>query len=269
MGGMNKKVAVLGYGYVGKVFERFFKTNFEVVLYDPPQGLNDLEAVNECELAVFCLPTISNKDGSCDLSIIEEMASKVTCPLVLIKSAVVPGTTDKLNNLYGDRFAVSPEYAGEGKYFTPMWKYPHPTDSTSHGFFVVGGPEPATSKITEYVLKVMGPDTKVHKMAAVEAEIVKYMENSWGATKVTFANEFYEICKAFGADYQKVREGWTADPRVERMHTMVLSDKRGFGGKCFPKDVAAILHASAQQGYKANLLQQVLHSNEEFINKNV
>jgi len=265
-----KKVGIVGYGYVGKVFERFFKTSFEVEIYDPayPEYSN-LSKINECELAVFCLPTISREDGSCDTSVVEKMAKEVSCPLVLIKSAVVPGTTDKLNAQYGLRFAVSPEYAGEGKYFTPFWKYPDPTDSTSHGFFVVGGPELATGRITEYILKVMGPDTKVHKMSAVEAEITKYIENSWGATKVTFANEFYEICKAYGADFQKVREGWTADPRVERMHTMVLSDKRGFGGKCFPKDVAAILHAAAQKGYKAELLRQVLHSNEEFIKKNV
>lgn len=264
-----KKVGIVGYGYVGQVFQRFFKENFEVVLYDAPKKIGKLKDINSCDLVVFCLPTISREDGSCDTSIVEEVAEKVTAPLVLIKSAVVPGTTDKLNEKHGNRFCVSPEYAGEGKYFTPFWKYPHPQDSTSHGFFVLGGPEPAAGSITEFVLKVMGPDTKVVKMTATEAEITKYMENSWGATKVTFANEFYEICKAFGADYQKVREGWVADPRVERMHTMVLSDRRGFGGKCFPKDVAAILHASAQKGYRAKLLQQVLHSNEEFIQKNV
>ena len=265
-----KRVGIVGYGYVGKVFERFFKTNFDVVIYDIAYPeYQDLEKINECDLAVFCLPTISNPDGSCDTSIVEKMAELVKTPLILIKSAIVPGTTDRINTKIGNRACVSPEYAGEGSYFTPFWKYPSPTDSTSHGFFILGGPEPAATAITEFVLKVMGPDTKVLKMSAVEAEITKYIENSWGATKVTFANEFYEICNAFGADFQKVREGWVADPRVERMHTMVLSDKRGFGGKCFPKDVAAILHASSVAGYRPKLLEQVLHSNEEFIQKNI
>lgn len=263
-----KKVGIVGYGYVGKVFERFFKEIFIVEIYDPSYpNCCDLDKINQCDMAVFCLPTIQNEDGSCDTSVIEKMAAQITTPLVLIKSAVVPGTTDKLNDLYGNRFCVSPEYAGESKYFMPFWKYPHPTDSTSHGFFVIGGPEPAATKITEYVLKVMGPDTITHKMSAVEAEIVKYMENSWGATKVTFANEYYEICKVFGADFQKVREGWCADGRVERMHTMVLSDKRGFGGKCFPKDIAAIVTESTKQGYEPTLLKQVIKSNEVFYKK--
>ena len=54
------------------------------------------------------------------------------------------------------------------------------------------------------------------------------MENTWGATKVIFANEWFDICKRFGASYNTVREGWVLDSRVERMHTTVFEDKRGF-----------------------------------------
>lgn len=267
-----KKVGVIGYGYLGKAFTRFFEDHYDVVWYDPfVEGSCTKEDINTCDLAVVCVPTNMREDGSCDLTAIESTFEWLRTPLVVIKSAVPPGTTERLNTQYRnwqDHICVSPEYMGESKYFTPFWKYPHPTDGKMHDFLVVGGPEPVTTKVVEYFLKVMGPAVKIIKMSAVEAEIVKYMENSWGATKVTFSNEFYEICKVFGADFQQVREGFLADGRVERMHTMVLGGSRGFGGKCFPKDVSAIIHASAAAGYTPELLKQVLHSNEVFVDKN-
>ena len=260
------KIAIVGYGYLGKAFARFF-SDFEVVVYDPAyKEYSDFDKVNTADLAVICVPTNMKEGGSADTSIVWDVASKITIPTV-IKSAVPPGTTDALNIKYGDLFVVSPEYMGESTYYTPP-KYPHPQDGKSHGFLVVGGPEPVATLVVDTFMRVMGPDTKVIKMDAIEAELVKYMENTWGATKVTFANEFYEICKAFKADYHKVREGWAMDGRVERMHTMVLPDKRGFGGKCFPKDLFAIIHASTKKNYHPKLLLQVLHSNEEFIAKN-
>ena len=93
---------------------------------------------------------------------------------------------------------------------------------------------------------------------------MKYMENSYLALKVTFVNEFYEICRTFGADWHAVREGWLLDPRVERSHTAVFINQRGFGGRCLPKDVNAIAAAAVAAGYTPGLLQEVLASNDRF-----
>lgn len=265
-----KKVAIIGFGYLGKAFERFFKDHNETIWYDPfVKGSATKEEINKCDMAVICVPTPMKEDGACDTSIVEDIASWLAVPLVCIKSAVRPGTTDTLNATYSPRYCVSPEYMGESKYFTPYWKYPHPQDGKMHDFFVIGGPEPAATHITDFFLKVLGPNAKVVKMSATEAEIVKYMENSWGATKVTFMNEYYEICKVFEADFQKVREGFLADSRVERMHTMVLADARGFGGKCFPKDVTAMTVAAKEKGYDPKLLRQVLTSNAYFVSSRI
>lgn len=263
---MSKKVGICGWGYVGKAFERYFKDNFEVMWYDPfIEGGATKEEINSCDLVIVCVPTNMREDGSCDTSIVEDVMSWLKAPLILIKSAVKPKTTDSFNR---DEICVSPEYVGEGKYFVPEWKYPHPTNIKSHDFLVIGGKEPARSKIVDFFLKVSGPTLRVVKMTALEAEIVKYTENAWGATKVTFANEIYEICKAFGADYQTVREGWVADSRVERMHTMVIEDKRGYKSKCFDKDIPALIHCATEQGYNPKLLKQVVISNEYFKTKN-
>lgn len=268
----NKRIAIIGYGVVGKGFERFFAGHYEVFVYDivprqPEFGIftHDKTLINECDMAVVCVPTNSKPDGSADMSAIEEVFSWLATPLIIIKSAVPPGTTDRLNRAKPEQLiCVSPEYMGEGKYFVPFWKYAHPTEAKYHDFMVIGGHEPHASKIVDIFSKVTGPACRIYKMAPIEAEIVKYMENSWGATKVTFANEYYEICKAFGADWQKVREGFLADGRVERMHTMVREEARGFGGKCFPKDIQAIVQASERAGYSADLLKEVIKSNARF-----
>jgi UDPglucose 6-dehydrogenase len=95
------------------------------------------------------------------------------------------------------------------------------------------------------------------------------MCNSWGAHKVTFANEWFEIANIFGVNYDELRELFVLDTRVEKIHTAVLKSKRGFGGKCFPKDVNAIVKATEKAGYSPELLKQVLKSNDEFIKKNI
>lgn len=275
---MKNAVAICGYGYVGKAYARFFQNYYDVLVYDPTQtGIEQgvkaryatQEEINEqAILAVVCVPTLEREDGSCDISIVEESIGWLDVPNILIKSAVEPLTTERLVAETGKSICVSPEYIGEGRYFIPYWKYPHPTDVKMHDFLIIGGTNEAMTPVVDIILRVSGVSLRVYKMRAVEAEVVKYMENSWGATKVTFANEFYEICQAFGADYHTVREGFVADPRVERMHTVVFPHSRGFGGKCFPKDVAAIVSASKAVGYTPKLLQQVLDSNKDFRAKN-
>lgn len=98
--------------------------------------------------------------------------------------------------------------------------------------------------------------------------MIKYMVNSFLATKVSFVNEFYEISQLYNTDWHKVREGWLLDERMGRSFSSVFTNNRGFGGKCLSKDVNAIVTASEDDGYSPNLLKQVLDSNRHFQDKN-
>ncbi len=100
--------------------------------------------------------------------------------------------------------------------------------------------------------------------SAREAEIIKYMENAHLAAKVSFVNEFRRICEAFGADWHTVREGWLLDPRVEPAHTAAFASAPGFGRKCLPKDLNAIIRAASDAGYSPLLLREILSSNARF-----
>lgn len=113
-----------------------------------------------------------------------------------------------------------------------------------------------------YMQKFMHADTKFYQTDLKTAELVKYMENSWLATKVTFCNEFYEIAKTLDVDYNELRELWLADKRINRSHTLVYPDKRGFSGKCLPKDISAIVKKLEEIGYEPKFIKKILEENE-------
>lgn len=264
-----KTVAIIGYGYVGEAMARFFKDHFDVLVYDPKIGTasNTKEQINaKADMAVVCVPTAMREDQSVDTSIVEETVEWLEVPLILIKSTIPPTTTKKLVEKTGKKIAFSPEYLGEGRYVTQWWKdagYPHPTDMKYHDFQIFGGERETTSGILEFFKVILGAGCKFVQTDSTTAEIVKYMENSWGGTKVIFCNTFAKIAEAFGSDYNEVRELFLLDGRVERMHTAVFKDSPGFGGKCFPKDINGIVKASLDAGYEPKLLKSILEINNE------
>lgn len=293
-----KTVAIVGHGVVGKAVERFFRDHFKVLVYDPrylsrfnlkaalARGQVEKhpnveiisstklrrarERVKGADLAVICVPTPMAADGSCDTSLVEEVCAWIETPLVLIKSTVAPGTTDRMNQEhFWRRYHFSPEYVGESRYFTPFWKgYADPTDMKKHDFHIVGGPR--AWDVLEFFKVVAGPTPRYHAVEdATEAELAKYMENAFFATKVAFCNDFAKICGSFGVEYDAVRELFLLDGRVERMHTAVFKDSPGFGGKCYPKDVSGILAAASKEGYVSDLLAGVLISNAVIRNEEV
>jgi UDPglucose 6-dehydrogenase len=128
----------------------------------------------------------------------------------------------------------------------------------------LGGDPSARRHFIDLLQPVLGPARTYFQCTAIEAEIIKYMENAYRATKVTFVTEFRRICETFGADWHTVRGGWLLDPRIEPAHTAAFASTPGFGGKCLPKDLAAIIRAAADAGYSPGLLSEVLHSNQRF-----
>ncbi len=258
-----KKVAVIGYGYVGKGVYDFFKDKFETIYYDPHvEGSASKEEINSCDLAVVSVPTPMGDDGSCDLTIIEDTLGWLSAPLILIKSTIPPTTTEKLSEKSGKKICFSPEYMGEGGYFVPYWKYADPKDMKKHSFQIIGGDKETASKILDFFVRVMGPEARFSITDSTTAELVKYMENAFIATKVTFANEFYNLAQAFGVEYKELRELWLLDERMGRMFSAVFPDARGFSGKCLPKDVNAIAKASEKAGYDPKFIKAVLESND-------
>lgn len=266
-----KKIAIVGHGYVGKAVRAFFEEKFEVVIHDPAQGLDNKEDAQGCDLAVICVPTPMCEDGSVDLSIIESTLGWLTTPVIILKSTVPPGTTKTLAEKYSleDRLVFTPEFIGERGYPVPFWEgVPHPTDMKQHQFHIFGGSQEAATKVMPFFQEISGPFTKYHQTDSTTAETVKYMENVWIATKVTFCNEFFEIAEKLKINYNELRELWLQDGRVGRSHTLVYPHRRGFDGKCIPKDTNGLYRALQAHGHESNFIKAVLDVNKTFTDKN-
>lgn len=267
---MKETIAIIGHGYVGQAIERYFEGKFQVVIYDPAKGFTDKEVINNAQLALVCVPTNQKSDGSVDLSVVEETFAWLQTSHIVLKSTVPPGTTNKLIKSYSleDRLLFSPEYIGEGGYPIPFWEdKPHPTDMKLHRHLIFGGSKAAQKAIIPFFERVSGPFTSYHTTDPTTAELTKYMENTWIATKVTFCNEFYDIAENYGVDWRELRELWLTDGRVGASHTVVYPHKRGYDGKCIPKDTNGLINASTEAGYRPRLLEAVQKVNESFKQK--
>ena len=255
---MSKSIAVIGQGFVGRAFKELVQSHYRVVTYDPVENEKYPKSlIDGCDLSVVCVPTPEKTDQACDTSIVEQAVSRLETPLVLIKSTVAPGTTDRLRKSTGKRICFSPEYICETTYYNPYWQR-----MIQVPFVVVGGIAEDAADVVSILEPVLGPTKKYHVCSALEAEVIKYMENCFFAAKVTFVNEFFNICRTFGVDWHRVREGFLLDGRINPMHTSVFKDSPGFGGRCLPKDLNAIIRACEDAGYVPDFLKEIRRSNE-------
>ena len=255
-----KKIGILGHGYVGQAMERLFAHGFEVAVYDIVKQ-PDWFQVADADMHVVCVPTPESPDGHADLSAVEAVVRRSHAPLVLIKSTVPPGTTLRLQHGTDQLLGFSPEYIGEGRAYVAPWLFPDPVDARPHSFAIVGSDDP--DPFLEVLQQVMATHAQLVGTDSVTAELCKYMENAFLATKVIFCNEWARIAEAYGVSYHQLRRLWTLDSRIGASHTRVFRDSPGYGGKCLPKDMAAITAALRAKGVKSPLLDAVRRTNAQ------
>ncbi len=257
------KVGVVGGGVVGGAMVKLCGP--DTVVFDPykPEHAGNKGKIDTCDVVFICVPTPMGPDGHCDTTIVEEAVAWVKAPLLIIRSTVAPGTTDRLRQKYNKRIVFQPEYLGEtvGHVFGNM---------AEREFIVLGGTPEDVSRAADFYKHYYNSCARFYFGDALTAEVCKYMENAFYAVKVTFVNEFYDVAKAHGVDFNQLRELWLADPRISRDHTFVYPDRRGFSGKCLPKDCNALVHACRQKGYEPEFMAACLKINEKFqaLNKN-
>lgn len=251
------KVGVIGGGVVGSATQKLCGN--DTVIYDPykPEFAGNKEKINQCDVAFVGVPTPMSDHGSCNTSIVEEAVAWCEAPLIIIRSTVAPGTTDRLIAKYRKNIVFQPEYLGE----TVRHVF---GDMAERDFVVLGGTTEATSRAADIYKHFYNAYVRYYFCDAVTAEVAKYMENAFYAVKVTFVNEFAEIARVHGVDFNVLREIWLADPRISRDHTFVYPDARGFSGKCLPKDCNAIVKSTRDKGYEPKLMAATLKINDEF-----
>ena len=252
------KIGIVGYGHVGEAMHELFK---DAIIYDKFKNFGTREEINGCDTVFVCVPTPQAKDGLCDTSIVEEVLEWVDVPLIILRSTVYVGFTDKMMQKYKKEIVFQPEYYGE--------TVAHPfADLNDRSWLSFGGTTKGINLAIRTYQTVVNSNVKIYQADAKSVEFAKYMENAFLAAKVIFCNEMYDIACALGADYNLAREVWIADPRIGSSHTFVYQDNRGYGGSCLPKDISAIVSQAKEFHVDTTLLNGVIAKNAKYKKNN-
>ena len=262
-----KKIGIIGRGFVGSAVEFGFsaQTGCDAIVkvYDknPKLSQNTLEeTLNESDFVFLSVPTPSNSDGSINLEVLEQALFDINkinnrSNIILIRSTIVPGTTrdfqDSFSNL---NLVFNPEFLTERSA-----KY----DFINQSRFILGGKIKDTSKVADLFRWRFGETTSIIETNFETAELIKYMNNCFFATKVSFLNEMKLMSDKIGADWVTAVEGFVRDGRIGHSHLSVPGPdgKLGFGGSCFPKDIQAIINFAKKLDIELHTLQGAWDTN--------
>jgi UDPglucose 6-dehydrogenase len=274
-----KSIGVIGVGFVGNAVYQGMRHIFDVWSYDKKWGVRNNDdkifigtdpsysqqiahVVEKTDGPIFvCVPTPMNPDGSCNLSMIESVVTEIDQAtsdhrVVIIKSTILPGTTDRLNSMCKNiSVCFSPEFLTERSAVD---------DFKNQKFIIVGGPKCA-AKVSKHMFQRAYPNVPCYITTAKIAEMVKYVRNCYLAVRVSFANEVYRVCEATGVDYDEFCEMIWRDEKMGTSHWSVPGHdgKFGFGGSCFPKDLNAFVTLAAEQGITCHTMKGAWETNLE------
>lgn len=255
------KVAIIGYGFVGKALQNGIKTSVEVLLVDPKLNTdtNDLKTFKP-DTVFICVPTPMNDDGSQDTSILENVIDELNflheSVLIVLKSTVIPSCISEVeikipNIVYNPEF-LRENFANE--------------DFINSDLIIFGGNDCAIKKLANFYREYTKCiNTNYQFTDLISASLIKYSINSFLSTKVIFFNELFKVFSNSGT-----KENWENfikiiknDKRIGNSHMQVPGSdgKLGFGGACFPKDTQALLKYSKDVDEPLKLLEKCISVN--------
>jgi UDPglucose 6-dehydrogenase len=259
----NIKIGIIGVGMVGGAIKNYFsKEGAEMFFYDVGRNFGSMEDVNKADVIFICVPTPFDKGkNDFDVSYVESACSGIEGEkIIVIKSTVLPGTTEKLQKKYpGHKFLFNPEFLSEAT---------ADQDMQNPDRQIVGYTE-RSKDCADFVLNIL-PEAQYKKiMPAAEAEMVKYFNNTFNAVKVAFANQMYDLCQALNINYDNVMESAARSKFIKTKDHLNVWHKefRGYGGKCLPKDIKALIRIADSAGVDLKLHKAAEKVNKELMEK--
>jgi nucleotide sugar dehydrogenase len=261
------KVGIIGKGFVGSAVQFGFSPNTgcdaEVRVYDkdPNKSLNTLEeVVNESDFLFLSVPTPSNEDGTINLDIVDEALSNINevskrDNVILLRSTMVPGSTNKFQEKYPRlNLVFNPEFLTERS---------ANFDFINQSRYVLGGEKLNIERVAKLYKWRFGQSISIIETNSQTAELIKYMNNCFFATKVSFMNEMKLVADKCNVDWNVAVEGFIRDGRIGHSHLDVPGHdgRMGFGGSCFPKDIQAMINLGESLGLKLETLSGAWETN--------
>jgi UDPglucose 6-dehydrogenase len=267
------KIGIIGCGFVGSAVAAGFTLKADIKIYDKyKEGFDSLSDVCKQDILFLCLPTPMRKsDNLPEMSyILETLAAmhhetsqvkSLISKIIVIKSTVLPGTNRLLQAMYpGFSFVSNPEF---------LTARSARLDFINASRIVLGGiDEKALNKVGE-LYRQISLHAPIYQCSWETAELVKYMANCFFALKISYLNEIYKISQRIGCNYNFLKQIWLADGRIGNSHHEVPGHDGdfGFGGTCFPKDIAAFTEYAKILNMPIETLNAARKVNEEVRSK--
>ena len=246
------KITIAGYGFVGKAYEAVFNHKNEISIADPLiNGKTVSDFAEETEAVICCVSTPARHHGPCEMSNVYEVVSqtKPTTP-ILIKSTISIEGWEMLKESFPTHdITFSPEFLRAASAEKDLW---------NSSLMLMGGSNPKfwhdlfSKTILDLNIGIVDPKVLIAG---------KYFRNTFLATKVSFFNQIYDYCQAKNIDYNLVAQVVGVDPRIGGSHT-AITDDRGWGGHCFPKDMDAIVHSAERDNINLSLIKDAIAYNK-------
>jgi len=252
-------IGIIGNGFVGESQAFAFSPTNEIRIYDvdPLKSTHSKEETHESDFIFVCVPTPMDMGGKQDLSYIERVFEDAKeGPIYIIKSTVLPGTTEMLQKQYPHlKIIFSPEFLTERT---------AKLDMLTQARVIFGGNLELTNRVEELFRGRFMNRHFIHTDSKT-AEFIKYMNNTFFATKVSLMNEYHRLSQLVGVNWDDALYGFASDGRVgdSHLHVPGPDGKVGFGGTCFPKDINALMNMAKDVGVNMNVLEAAWKTNLE------
>ena len=253
-------IGIIGLGVVGSANKYGFeKIGHKVIIHDIKLK-TDITNLTKAKIIFLCVPTPSNKNGSCNTSIVESVLKDLKKikykGIICIRSSTEPGFTEKVIKKYNNKkICFVPEFLRERMAKKDFVK--------NHELLAVGT---KSKVIFKEVVKAHGKLPKKTKMLSpTEAEILKYYINVFASLRITFANIFFEICQKFNCDYEKIKDSYISTGRGSpKMYLSVTKSLRGYAGICLPKDTKTIINLLKKLKLDFDLIKSINTDNQKY-----
>ena len=241
------KILITGYGFVGKAQELVLKDQHDIHIYDPYLGYE--ERLANPDAVIVSVSTPPRPDGSCEMANVFDAIEQSPNVPILIKSTISVEGWQMLTETFPDKqICFSPEFLRQNSWQEDAFIKHMYLGGTNTNFWID-------------VFKESLGDVEVTVQDAATLVAAKAFRNSFLATKVAFFNQVYDYCKAYDLDFDCVRSAVAADERIGDSHTGV-TEQRGFGGHCFPKDTSAITKSAQRNNVELTLIEEAIRYNK-------
>lgn len=256
----NARVGIVGFGMVGRAVRSWFP---KAAVYSPHSYPGGLTAVNAGQVVFICAPSPYSPKSGYDMSMILASTKKLTGrKIVVLKSTVLPGTTTALQKRFPQHtWLFNPEFLRDKTAAEDFRK-------ADRQIIGLAKNTAAHRRAARRVMRLLPRAPYQAFTTSTEAELIKEFANAFLATKVVFSNMMYDLSQRLGADYDQVRLGVGHDPRITTSMMKVLLDGyRGYSGKCFPKDMGAMIWYGKKTKHRLPLLEVADRINWNLLSK--